>query len=585
MTLSASLPAIGSLASGIVSLGLIAYLWPYRGKPGGRFFVATIAAEALWALAYGAALLVFDPALRRLFEVPIWLGVNFIGVFFLAFALEYTGRGELVRSTWLGAIVVLQAVHTAIVATNGLHHIAWSDYAVEPAFGAATVTYTHQPWLFVNCVGMVLLVAAGVFLLLDTFFSYGTLYRKQAVAVALSPVLPGLAFLLWLFEVGEAYPLNLTTLTFPVHLAFDAYAFLGRDMFEVTPAARRVGERAAIDDLGSAVVILNADRRIVDGNAEACRVFSVNADEMLGRPIDVYLGDVDLDAGGETVSLVAGTERREYAITPSAFEDSSGSIAGYTVVLQDVTVERRRQQRLSVLNRVLRHNLRNDLNVVRGHVEMASDEVEGSVAESLERARRKTDEVIELGEKARTIERALDTGDDDAGGVKLRPTVERIVADLGSDGEQPAITIDVPADLEIRGSARLVEGVFRSLVENAVHHNEEGRPSVVVEVLDVDRGSAVARIAVRDDGPGIPNQELAAIEHGDESALEHGSGLGLWLVSWGVSSLGGDVEFRTGESGTTVVLALPTTDSESRGGSSESAPSARGGPDPLRRPD
>ena len=179
--MSSQLPwlAVGALLSGVASVAFLRYLWPYREEPGARFFIGTIACEALWAFAYGVALFVFDPALRQLFEVPIWLGINFIGVFFLAFALEYTGRSSLLRSRWMGGLVVLQALHTLIVATNSLHQVAWSDYHVEPGFGAATVAYTHEPWLFVNVTGVILAVAAGSFLLTDTFFSYGPLYRRS----------------------------------------------------------------------------------------------------------------------------------------------------------------------------------------------------------------------------------------------------------------------------------------------------------------------------------------------------------------------------------------------------------------------
>jgi len=71
---------------------------------------------------------------------------------------------------------------------------------------------------------------------------------------------------------------------------------------------------------------------------------------------------------------------------------------------------------------------------------------------------------------------------------------------------------------------------------------------------------------VSDDGPGVPDHELAVIDEGAESALEHGSGLGLWLVDWGANTLGGDVTFDVDESGTTVTVTLPAaTDHDGRG--------------------
>jgi len=46
------------------------------------------------------------------------------------------------------------------------------------------------------------------------------------------------------------------------------------------------------------------------------------------------------------------------------------------------------------------------------------------------------------------------------------------------------------------------------------------------------------------------------IERGGETALEHGSGIGLWIVTWCVRTLGGDLEFETTE-GTTATVRLP----------------------------
>jgi signal transduction histidine kinase len=51
------------------------------------------------------------------------------------------------------------------------------------------------------------------------------------------------------------------------------------------------------------------------------------------------------------------------------------------VYLNDVTDVIEREQRISVLNRVLRHNIRNELNVVSAHLEMLEEnEPRGTVA-------------------------------------------------------------------------------------------------------------------------------------------------------------------------------------------------------------
>jgi len=547
--------AVGGIASGVASVAFLRFLWPYREAPGARFFIGTIACEAVWAFSYGAALLVFNRTLRWFFEIPIWLGINFIGVFFLAFALEYTGRSSLLRSRWMGGLVGLQALHTLIVVTNPVHHLAWSSYTVDPVLGAATVTYTHGPWLFLNVTGVILMIAAGSFLLTETFFSYGPLYRTQTAAVALSPLLPGFAFLTWLLQVGSAWQVNFTVLTFPIHLAFDAYAFFSREMFELTPAARRVGERAAMDDLGTAVVITDDDDRIVKLNGEARRVLDVSEGAALGRPLEEHLPGISSGEVADSVSIMTDGTRREYAVTTSSIKDGGGTRVGATIVLQDVTEERRREQRLTVLNRVLRHNLRNDLNVVEGYLDVAGKRVEDDeLAYLLAIAEEKTLDVIDLAEKARGVENTMNREGDGSERIEVAALLEE-VGDGLSEKYSGAVRIEVPERVTLVADRVLVDRLFRNLIENGLEHNDDDAPVVTVGFTGWNGGQATFEVG--DNGPGIPDHELAVIETGEETALEHGSGLGLWLVEWAGASLGGDVRFETDEGGTTAVVELP----------------------------
>lgn len=558
--MSATFPllAVAIVTAGVISLYFIRYLWAYRDDPGARFYIGTIACEALWTLSYGLALLVFDPTLRAMFEVPIWIGINFIGVFFLAFALEYTGRGHLVRSKLMGVIGGVQVFHTVVVLTNPLHHLAWSNYHIDPIFGVATVSYTHQPWLFVNFVGIFLMVSAGSFLLVDTFFSYGSLYRAQTVAIAVSPVLPGLAFVLWLFEVGVSPPLNLTPLAFPIHLGFVMYAFFRRNMFELTPAARRAGDRAAIDDLGSAVLILDDEHRIINSNEEARGLLADGDQDLLGSRLTDVLDGIDPTGTEQTVSIRAEGKRREYAVTTSTLEDSVGNDIGHSLVFQDITQEKQREQRLSVLNRVLRHNLRNDLTVVQGNVTMAKERVAtDDLRGFLETAEEKTQGVIELGEKARTIESVLDTEESSPEPVHIREMLEEIRDDLLEDWPESQVVIQVPADLQIRADRELLKPIFENIIENALEHNDAADPLAEVGMVESEETAEAATFEIRDNGPGIPDHERRTIEAGGETALEHGSGIGLWVAKWGVDSLGGELTFTADETGTTVRIMIP----------------------------
>jgi signal transduction histidine kinase len=335
------------------------------------------------------------------------------------------------------------------------------------------------------------------------------------------------------------------------------FAFFRRNMFELTPAARRVGERAAIDDLGSPVIIVDDDGRVINANDAARTLFPEGERAVLGRQLDALIDGIDLAADDQTVSITAGTERREYAVATSALADAAGTHLGSTVVLQDITAEKQREQRLTVLNRVLRHNLRNDLNVVQGNLELASRRAtDDEVLEVVANARAKTAEVAALGEKARLIERTLDADDRADRPVALASVLADVRRDLLADRDGGQIDVRVPEDCTLRTDPGLLEGVVRNLVENGLDHADASDPAVEVVLTSVD-DDGWATLEIRDEGPGLPDHERRVIETGEETDLVHGSGLGLWYVTWAVDALGGHLRFDTGDGGTTVTLRLP----------------------------
>lgn len=90
-----SLPwlVIGSLLTGACSALLAWYLRRHRGQPGVNWAIITLLVLGGWAISYGVSLLVFDPTLRRGLEMVSWTAMLVAGICYLAFGLDYTGRG------------------------------------------------------------------------------------------------------------------------------------------------------------------------------------------------------------------------------------------------------------------------------------------------------------------------------------------------------------------------------------------------------------------------------------------------------------------------------------------------------------
>lgn len=86
----------------------------------------------------------------------------------------------------------------------------------------------------------------------------------------------------------------------------------------------------------------------------------------------------------------------------------------------------------------------------------------------------------------------------------------------------------------------MFETVFRNSLEVAAEHADPGNPHIHVAGESWANGRWVD-LYVSANGSGIPDQEQVAITAEEESSLEHASDLGLWLVRWGATTMGGDV--------------------------------------------
>ena len=234
-------------------------------------------------------------------------------------------------------------------------------------------------------------------------------------------------------------------------------------------------------------------------------------------------------------------------------DDATGVVA----VLRDVTDRENRTRQLRVVDRVLQHNIRNDLTLIRGHAERVLDANSPEVVESAEIILEYADDLLTTSQKSRAVTEILS---DPAAKepIDVGATVRAVHESVTRSYPAARVSVDGPAEAVAFATSEL-ERAVEELVTNAIVHNDREEPTVEIGVESRDGG---VRIHVRDNGPGIAEMDRAVLEEGAATeALYHGSGLGLWLVYWVVSRSGGDVEVDSVEPrGTHVTLCVPSYD-------------------------
>lgn len=535
-----STPVILALTASVVSLAaLLSVVWLYHRQDHSAIPFLAVLLTMLFLAILSAIGLYFDWGASdqtTRWDGLLWSGIYLLQIIWLTFAFRYTGLGD-VFPRW-------RFIPHGLIA---LAPVLWLLTNRHPILALFLVL-----WLLI----MIGSLTGGLILIIRSALTFKQMPVGQAISIMIAPMAP---FLMPAVRLVPATQIGISTgLALIIGLLIGTSGLLVAlgyyRMFESIPGVGYSGRDQVIEHMQEGVIVIDRNSRIIDLNPVIEGIFDIKLADVAGQPVDALIGvEPSAVKGTEPIEINTTDGRRRFEITASNITDGGRDI-GQTLVLRDVTERETREQRLQVLNRVLRHNLRNDLNAVTGYAELLTEQP-SKASEYAARIRKLASDLLGIGEKAREIEEVVAT----QGGRQSEPLAP-VISDAAAavrDG-YPACTIVVEAPEEnppVNGS--ILRPVLRELIENACQHNNADDAVTTVEALvDWSRDYPIS-VMISDNGPGIPEHELTPMQEGYESALEHASGLGLWFVKWGVNTLNGVVEFDENDpQGTTVIVQL-----------------------------
>ena len=345
--------------------------------------------------------------------------------------------------------------------------------------------------------------------------------------------------------------------------------------------ARRRFESLVEDVEDYAIFRLDTAGRVESWNRGAEEIKGYESDEILGEHIETFYTEPDREAGlpdtlldraartGRAVEegwrVRADGSRIWVNAVITALRDDDGDLQGYLKVTRDMTEEREREQqvqyereRLEFVNRIIRHNLLNGMNVVEARANMLEGHVDEEGAPHLDTVVDRVRDMTELIETMRTFMKAVVEGEEHEPEPTDLGAVLADELDKADDAyEDATFEHDGLPEVPVLADDLLPE-VFENLLTNAVQHNEGPTASVLVET---DVHDEAVHVHVKDDGPGIDEALLEHVfEKGQKGFESPGTGFGLYLVHEIVDSYGGRVEATNREGGGaafTVVLPRP----------------------------
>jgi len=254
-------------------------------------------------------------------------------------------------------------------------------------------------------------------------------------------------------------------------------------------------------------------------------------------------------------------------------DEGDDSVVGVVGVLRDVTDSENRAHQLRVVDRVLQHNLRNAMTVVRGRARQIAADAEpreeiadeeratggdDPIATAADDIVARAEALLSTSEKAHQITEVL-SDPPETEPVDIARTAGTLAAEAGDEFPEASVTASTPDGTVYASATAWIDRAIDELVRNAIVHHDRESPTVEIAVAATDDEVA---ITVTDDGPGLTGMNRDVLETGEAvDALYHGSGLGLWLVYWVVQQSGGEATVREAvPRGSVVTVTLPRSD-------------------------
>lgn len=337
--------------------------------------------------------------------------------------------------------------------------------------------------------------------------------------------------------------------------------------------------QAFIENSSDMITVLDPDGTYQYGSPSSTHVLGYEPDELPGKNVFEYVHPDDRGLVKETFSeafmtpeMISPVEYRfKHKDGTWRWIESVGNnqldnpvIEGFVVNSRDITERKQYEKhleaqsdKLAVLNQMLRHDIRNYLQLVTAHSEMLRDRCQDQEAlEHIEIVKENAEHAVNLTTTAREISEAMLTAGEELLKVRLGPILTGEIEKLRSTYPDAVIKSDQPFSVPPVRADEMLDTVFRNLFKNAVHHNDKDTPKIVVSATE-RTDSVIVRIT--DNGPGLPdNQKEEIFRKGENGQESQGTGIGLFLVQTLVKNYGGDMWVEDNEpEGATFDVELP----------------------------
>lgn len=288
-------------------------------------------------------------------EVKFWIKVEYLGIAFLPvvwllFALKFNGHKEKIKKSIVVLLFIIPVITLILNYTNDYHHLFYIDLYMNNSGLFPIANIVRGPGYWVNIIYTYAVMVVGLIIFIFAYFKAVSIIRKQILFLIIAWIIPWILDITYMLRVFR-FELDLCPLAFSISGIISSYAIFKFKLLKITPIALE----KVFSNMLDGVIILDSENNIVNfNNASKNIIPQLKYTQAGDKKIDDVLKEhktllkaISSESYNENlINIKDNGQSRYYKLNINNIYEGSGESIGKILILNDITEFELQRERL-----------------------------------------------------------------------------------------------------------------------------------------------------------------------------------------------------------------------------------------------
>lgn len=395
------------LISFTILIFLAIFAFRYRKVRGAKAFGLCMLIFAFWTVCHGLEMAGTDLSTKLFWANMQYLSYTTIHICWFYMVLQFTGYKKWISPGRILLLLLIPFIFNILVWTDQYHGLVRYGFQLDYGGSFPVIEKSYGPLYWIHPIYGYTIELISIFLIMKAVLIHKSIYRMQALALLISPIISIVPSILYVFSLSPIKRFDITPAFLGVSGIVALVGLFRYQLFAVVPVARDI----AVDNIDTGMIIVDVSGNIVDTNVFVEKILGVNTKDLIGQSFERVAPILNLPQSlqgkiKKDIEIDIAGEDHIYEVQLLPIINKNDMFAGNTILIRDVTdirnnrmkiIEQNRQIAASSEREKVSRDLHDNLGQVMGFINLQAQGIRNELESSgVEVASDQIEKLIEI---------------------------------------------------------------------------------------------------------------------------------------------------------------------------------------------